>query len=99
MDEFDRHRKIVHQLGEATDEWNSILEYLLCTKLPDDTLKLWKDYASKVEDHKYNNLIELLQRRMRILESISMNHSAEERPRPKASTAHLASYPSFMDTT
>lgn len=74
VDEFERHIKILKQLGEPTEHWGSILEHLLCTRLHDDTLKAWEDHASTVTDPNYHCLIEFLQRRMRVLESISVNN-------------------------
>ncbi|XP_062540880.1 uncharacterized protein LOC134208936 [Armigeres subalbatus] len=70
VDEFQRHTKILCQLGEPTESWSTILEHLLCTKLPDDTLKAWEEYASTSSNPNYDCLIEFLQRRMRVLESI-----------------------------
>ncbi|XP_062542224.1 uncharacterized protein LOC134210202 [Armigeres subalbatus] len=69
-----RHTKILCQLGEPTESWSTILEHLLCTKLPDDTLKAWEEYASTSSNPNYDCLIEFLQRRMRVLESILVNH-------------------------
>ncbi|XP_062542527.1 uncharacterized protein LOC134210502 [Armigeres subalbatus] len=74
VDEFQRHTKILCQLGEPTESWSTILEHLLCTKLPDDTLKAWEEYASTSSNPNYDCLIEFLQRRMRVLESILVNH-------------------------
>lgn len=31
VDEFERHTKILNQLGEPTESWSTILEHLLCT--------------------------------------------------------------------
>lgn len=95
VDEFDRHVKMLHQLGEPTDQWSTILEYLLCTKLPEQTLHTWEDHASTLESPDYNTLIEFLQRKMRILESMSMNHPTQrESTHPNAErrpTSHLLS--------
>ncbi|XP_053691504.1 uncharacterized protein LOC128740017 [Sabethes cyaneus] len=74
VDEFQRHTKTLGQLGEPTDSWSSILEHLLCTKLPSDTLKSWEDHASTNNQPNYDCLIEFLQRRMRVLESVMVNH-------------------------
>ncbi|XP_062542425.1 uncharacterized protein LOC134210390 [Armigeres subalbatus] len=74
VDDFERHTKILHQLGEPTDSWSAILEHLLCTRLHDDSLKAWEDHASTVENPNYRCLVEFLQRRIRVLESISVNH-------------------------
>ncbi|XP_062556903.1 uncharacterized protein LOC134221733 [Armigeres subalbatus] len=65
VDEFQR---------QPTGSWSSILEHLLCTKLPDETVKAWEDYASTNNDPNYECLIDFLQRRMRVLESILVNH-------------------------
>ncbi|XP_055622276.1 uncharacterized protein LOC129765864 [Toxorhynchites rutilus septentrionalis] len=76
VDEFERHVKTLQQMGEPTAQWSSILEHLLCTRLHDDTLKAWEDHASTVDDPNYSCLIDFLQRRMRVLESISVNNHA-----------------------
>ncbi|XP_065089129.1 uncharacterized protein LOC135710468 [Ochlerotatus camptorhynchus] len=78
VDDFERHTKILHQLGEPTDTWSAILEHLLCTRLHDDTLKAWEDHASTVVNTDYTCLIDFLQRRTRVLESISVNHHTAE---------------------
>ncbi|XP_055621928.1 uncharacterized protein LOC129765548 [Toxorhynchites rutilus septentrionalis] len=64
--------------GEPTDQWSSILEHLMCTRLNNDTLKAWEDHASTVEDPNYFCLIEFLNRRTRVLESISVNHHNDQ---------------------
>ncbi|XP_052901327.1 uncharacterized protein LOC128307485 [Anopheles moucheti] len=69
VDEFDNHVKMLHQLGEPTDKWSTILEYVLCLKLPEETQKTWEDHASTVETPDCATLIDFLQRKMRILES------------------------------
>ncbi|XP_055590334.1 uncharacterized protein LOC129742461 [Uranotaenia lowii] len=74
VDDFERHTKILHQLGEPTDSWSAILEHLLCTQLHDDSLRAWEDHASTIENPNYACIIEFLQRRIRVLESISVNH-------------------------
>ncbi|XP_058811185.1 uncharacterized protein LOC131676075 [Topomyia yanbarensis] len=74
VDEFERHTKILHQLGEPTDAWSTILEHLLCTRLHDDSLKAWEDHASTTQHPNFACLIDFLQRRTRVLESISVNH-------------------------
>lgn len=76
VDEFERHIKILRQLGEPTDAWSTILEHLLCTRLHDETLKHWEDHASTLEEPTYTNLVDFLQRRMRVLESIAVNHES-----------------------
>lgn len=75
VDDFERHTKILRQLGENVDAWSTILEHLLCVRLPDDTLKAWEDHAATTNDPSYTALIEFLHRRIRVLESVSVNHA------------------------
>ncbi|XP_050079493.1 uncharacterized protein LOC126567309 [Anopheles maculipalpis] len=56
VDEFERHKNTLHHLGEDTDAWSSILEHLLCTKLPTITLRDWEEHASNDENPSYENL-------------------------------------------
>lgn len=76
VDEFQRHIKILQQLGEPTTSWSTLLEHLLCMRLHDDTIRAWEDHAESVNDQSYRCLIEFLEKRIRVLESISVNHSA-----------------------
>ncbi|XP_055623484.1 uncharacterized protein LOC129766910 [Toxorhynchites rutilus septentrionalis] len=86
VDEFERHIKVLHQLEEPTDTWSTILEHLLCTRLPEETLKAWEDHASREEEPNYTCLVQFLQRRIRVLESISVNnHNAST---SSTNTAH-----------
>ncbi|XP_058840840.1 uncharacterized protein LOC131696310 [Topomyia yanbarensis] len=57
-----------------TDSWSTILEHLLCTRLHHETLNMWEDHASTLEEPSYSKLVDFLQRQMRVLESISVNH-------------------------
>ncbi|XP_062715282.1 uncharacterized protein LOC134291500 [Aedes albopictus] len=90
VDEFERHTKILNQLGEPTDSWSTILEHLLCTRLHNDTVKAWEDHASTVANPDYACLIDFLQRRTRVLESISVNHHA---PNSAPSASHSTQPP------
>ncbi|XP_058828610.1 uncharacterized protein LOC131688422 [Topomyia yanbarensis] len=55
----------------------------------DDSLKAWEDHASTVANPDYACLIEFLQRRTRVLESISVNHHTVE----SASTSGISAHP------
>ncbi|XP_039442932.1 uncharacterized protein LOC120423264 [Culex pipiens pallens] len=106
VDEFQRHIKILDQLKEPTASWSTVLEHLLCTRLHVDTINLWEDHASTLSNPDFQSLIEFLQRRMRVLESISVNNnhsssngatSSHQSPRPaskKRSSQRLSTYAS-----
>ncbi|XP_062713353.1 uncharacterized protein LOC134290270 [Aedes albopictus] len=75
IDAFEKHTKILKQLQEPVDGWSTILAHLLCARLDDVTLKLWEDHASTLTEPNYTAFIEFLQRRTRVLESLSVNSS------------------------
>ncbi|XP_055623180.1 uncharacterized protein LOC129766628 [Toxorhynchites rutilus septentrionalis] len=77
VDEFERHTKTLRQLGEPIDAWSTMLAHLLCLPLDDGTLKAWEDFATTAENPDYNCLIEFLQRRIRVLESMSVNQQSQ----------------------
>ncbi|XP_058449333.1 uncharacterized protein LOC131429292 [Malaya genurostris] len=77
VDEFERHTKTLRQLGEPIDAWSTMLEHLLCLRLDDGTLKAWEDFATTAENPDFNCLIDFLQRRSRVLESMTVNHQAQ----------------------
>ncbi|XP_055615168.1 uncharacterized protein LOC129761470 [Toxorhynchites rutilus septentrionalis] len=77
VDAYERHTKILCQLGEPVDNWSTILEHLLCMRLDDITLKAWEDYAFTVETQSFAQLTAFLHRRIRVLESMSVNHQSQ----------------------
>ncbi|XP_055622473.1 uncharacterized protein LOC129766046 [Toxorhynchites rutilus septentrionalis] len=75
VDDFQRHVKILEQLGEPTAHWSTLLEHLLCIRLHDDTIRAWEDHAETVGNQTYKCLVEFLEKRIRVLESVSVNHN------------------------
>ncbi|XP_055605004.1 uncharacterized protein LOC129753231 [Uranotaenia lowii] len=98
VDNFDRHVSVLGQLGEPVLEWSSILEHLLCNRLHGETLKAWEDYASTLEIPTYASLIEFLHRRMRVLESISVNQCHTQTSRPFSTNDHDRNLPINMSS-
>ncbi|XP_062713817.1 uncharacterized protein LOC115255489 [Aedes albopictus] len=76
VEDFQRHVKILNQLGEPTAQWCSLLVQLLCARIDDSTLKEWEEFVSGNEDPTYQNLIQFLTRKIRTLESLHI--SAEQ---------------------
>ncbi|XP_055634049.1 uncharacterized protein LOC129774354 [Toxorhynchites rutilus septentrionalis] len=72
VDEFQRHVKILNQLGEPTDQWSSLLVQLLSSRIDELTLKEWEDYVSGEEEPSYDNFIKYLSRKIRTLELLSI---------------------------
>ncbi|XP_055634282.1 uncharacterized protein LOC129774548 [Toxorhynchites rutilus septentrionalis] len=72
-DDFQRHTKILEQLGEPVEHFSSILMELLEDKLDDASLAAWEEFIATENQPTFNKMIEFLQRRARILETISVN--------------------------
>ncbi|XP_055632558.1 uncharacterized protein LOC129773031 [Toxorhynchites rutilus septentrionalis] len=74
LDCFERHIKVLQQLGEPVQHWSSMLVELMNSRLDGITLKAWEDFASMEENHTYTKMVEFLQRKARVLESLSANY-------------------------
>lgn len=79
VEDFQRHVKILNQLGEPTAQWCSLLVQLLCARIDDQTLKEWEEFVSGNEEPTYTNLIQFLTRKIRTLESL---HISADQPNP-----------------
>ncbi|XP_053686921.1 uncharacterized protein LOC128736463 [Sabethes cyaneus] len=69
VDEFQRHVKALAKLGEPICHWNTPLVNLLSYKLDPATLRAWEEMTSKDEDVTYEQLIDFLYQRARMLKS------------------------------
>ncbi|XP_062558239.1 uncharacterized protein LOC134223119 [Armigeres subalbatus] len=72
VEEFQRHVKILEQLGEPTTQWSSLLVHLLCSRVDEQSLKDWEEFMSAGNDPTYANLIEFLNKKIRTFESLSI---------------------------
>ncbi|XP_062557509.1 uncharacterized protein LOC134222367 [Armigeres subalbatus] len=61
IDCFDRHTKILDQLGEVTTGWGAMLTQLLVSKLDDSTQKDWEEFALKKQDPVFLHVMEFLE--------------------------------------
>ncbi|XP_065088020.1 uncharacterized protein LOC135709555 [Ochlerotatus camptorhynchus] len=95
IDKFQANVKILKQLGEQTEHWDVLLIHLLSTRLDAVTRRDWEEYAEANETTKFQQLIEFLQRRVNVLETVS-GKSAEmatlaKKHNPPRSANHGAS--------
>ncbi|XP_055633488.1 uncharacterized protein LOC129773856 [Toxorhynchites rutilus septentrionalis] len=79
VDEFQRHTKVLEQLGEPIAQYSSILMEILEDKLDDASLAAWEESISSDQQPTYEKMIEYLQKRARVLETILIN-----RPNPSS---------------
>ncbi|XP_055590331.1 uncharacterized protein LOC129742458 [Uranotaenia lowii] len=84
VDEFQRHTKILEQLGEPVIYFSSILMELLEDKLDDASLTAWEESIAGDPHPTYNNMIEFLQKRTRIMETIMINRPTSSQTKPVA---------------
>lgn len=73
VDEFQRHTKVLEQLGEPVDQFSSILMEILEDKLDDASLEAWEESISSDPQPTYEKMIDYLQKRARVLETILVN--------------------------
>ncbi|XP_065083738.1 uncharacterized protein LOC135705815 [Ochlerotatus camptorhynchus] len=82
VDEFQRHTKVLEQLGEPVDQFSSILIELLEDKLDDASLTAWEESVAVDEHPTYDKMVEFLQKRARILGTIAINQPQHASPKP-----------------
>ncbi|XP_065073050.1 uncharacterized protein LOC135697364 [Ochlerotatus camptorhynchus] len=95
VDEFQRHTKILEQLGEPDEHFSSILMELLEDKLDDASLTVWEESIATDNEPTFTKMIEFLQRRARILETISINrpHHNQMKSMSQSSALKRPSHP------
>ncbi|XP_062538785.1 uncharacterized protein LOC134207078 [Armigeres subalbatus] len=77
IDCFDRHTKILDQLGEVTAGWGAMLTQLLVSKLDDSTQKDWEEFALKKQDPVFLHVMEFLEGQTRVLDAIAVDQRSE----------------------
>ncbi|XP_055614880.1 uncharacterized protein LOC129761191 [Toxorhynchites rutilus septentrionalis] len=74
---FDRHTKILDQLGENTSDWGAMLMQLLVSKLDDESLKDREERAVKKNDPVFADVMEFLEGQTRILDAVAVDRRSE----------------------
>ncbi|XP_058444228.1 uncharacterized protein LOC131425933 [Malaya genurostris] len=71
VDEFLRHVKALAKLNEPTEHWDTPLVNMLSYKLDPATLRAWEERSSQDDDVYFDDLVEFLYQRVRILKSVA----------------------------
>nr|XP_029734573.1 uncharacterized protein LOC109415800 [Aedes albopictus] len=81
VDDYQRHVRALSKLGEPVDHWDLPLILMLSYKLDQATLRAWEEKTSQKDDVKYDELVEFLYQRVRILQSVGpeTHHSASSK--------------------
>ncbi|XP_062542023.1 uncharacterized protein LOC134210014 [Armigeres subalbatus] len=80
VDEFQRQVKALAKLNEPIDHWDTPLVNILSYKLDPASLRAWEEKTSQDDDVKYNDLVEFLYQRVRILKSVASDMSHRSQP-------------------
>lgn len=91
IDTVNRNLRALKTIGEPTDSWDTLIIYLVSTKLDSATEKEWENHkgslASRSEgSFKLTDLLSFLKNRADMLEMISVNHIKSTnvaKPRPQ----------------
>ncbi|XP_065085296.1 uncharacterized protein LOC135707411 [Ochlerotatus camptorhynchus] len=70
VDDYQRHVRALAKLGEPVNHWDTPLINLLSYKLRQGTLRAWEEKASQRDDVTYEELVDFLYQRARILNSV-----------------------------
>lgn len=77
-DEFDKHVCVLNKLEDSKDHWNSFLVELLSSKLDSVTQREWESQLDVEVRPKYDDLVSFIQKRSRILQSITLSQSSQQ---------------------
>uniref|UniRef100_A0A182VT93 Peptidase A2 domain-containing protein n=1 Tax=Anopheles minimus TaxID=112268 RepID=A0A182VT93_9DIPT len=87
---FERHTKLLEQLGEEPKLWGVLLVQLLVTKLDDITQREWERTVEDSGNTDYTSLISFLRGQVKILEASNENKSEQRSVQPALSQSKVA---------
>ncbi|CAH1977613.1 unnamed protein product [Acanthoscelides obtectus] len=90
IDTVSKHLKSLGQLGEQVDSWDTLIIYIISTKLDKSYLREWERSASRLSDKpKLRDMQEFLKGRANVLETIESKDNNDQmvRGRPNATTS------------
>ncbi|XP_030753971.1 uncharacterized protein LOC115880817 [Sitophilus oryzae] len=77
IDSVNKHLRALQTMGEPVESWDTLLIYLVTTKLDSDTLSEWEQKRDK-KSSKLGDLISFLKSRADILETIEIETNANK---------------------
>lgn len=78
LDVVAKNLRALEQLGQPTNNWDALINYIIATKLDTSTLKEWENYAKDIEMPKWSDMKTFLGARASLLETIQTNQSERE---------------------
>ncbi|XP_062537651.1 uncharacterized protein LOC134205970 [Armigeres subalbatus] len=80
----------LEKLGDITDNWGTLLAFMLSQKLDDDTMRHWETHHSSKDIPSYKPMVEFLEKHCAILQSTSARRSIEFKRPVKSQVVHAA---------
>ncbi|XP_055589536.1 uncharacterized protein LOC129741775 [Uranotaenia lowii] len=70
VDTFERTVKVLKQLGEPTEQWDTLLIHLLTHRLDKKTHRDWEEFCADKDDETTDMLISFLHRKVNVLQAV-----------------------------
>ncbi|XP_055632528.1 uncharacterized protein LOC129773006 [Toxorhynchites rutilus septentrionalis] len=70
VEKFETSVRVLKQLGEHTEYWDVLLIHLLSTRLDPVSRRDWEEYAETLENVTFDEIVQFLQRRVNVLQSV-----------------------------
>lgn len=80
LEHFEVTVRIMQQQGEQTEHWDSLLMHLLSSRLDPITRRDWEEYAETNQCEKFQQLIDFLQRRVGVLQTLAVESNTGPPP-------------------
>ncbi|XP_065091295.1 uncharacterized protein LOC135712267 [Ochlerotatus camptorhynchus] len=80
----------LEKLGENTNDWSTLLAFMLSQKLDDDTIRHWETHHSSKDIPSYKSMVEFLEKHCAILQSTSARRSSDFKRPFKNPVIHAA---------
>ncbi|XP_058811088.1 uncharacterized protein LOC131675984 [Topomyia yanbarensis] len=79
--QFEKNLQMLEKIGESTENWSTILAYMVCTRLDSSTLRQWESHHNSKDVPNYRDLMGFLRSQCSVLQSISIPSKMNSDPR------------------
>ncbi|XP_057654737.1 uncharacterized protein LOC130892994 [Diorhabda carinulata] len=79
IDDFSKNLRALSQLNQPVSEWDTLLVFLISTKLDNSTLREWENVKSDIENPTFKDIKDFLKSRADMLEMIAQNQTDKRR--------------------
>ncbi|XP_055605466.1 uncharacterized protein LOC129753650 [Uranotaenia lowii] len=94
VDTFERTVKVLKQLGEPTEQWDTLLIHLLTHRLDKKTHRDWEKFCADKDDETTDMLISFLHRKVNVLQAVieAGNNDVTITKKPQTTDAQRAAF-------